>query len=63
MTSDTADPTRASGTEPNPDPIAGIHAAMAGLAGLDARPTASHVAAFDRVHVALTDALTAIDEV
>jgi hypothetical protein len=63
MTSDTADPTCPSGTEPNPDPTAGIRVAMAGLAYLDACPTASHVVVFDRVHGALTDALTAIDEV
>jgi hypothetical protein len=51
------------GNPPRPDPVEEVHAAMAGLDGLDPRPTAGHVAAFDRVHTALTDALSAIDEV
>jgi hypothetical protein len=51
------------GNAPRPDPVAGVGVAMAGLQGLDARPTAEHVAAFDRVHTALSDALLAIDEV
>jgi hypothetical protein len=53
----------ASGGAPQPDPVAGIAVALAGLDGLDHRPTAAHVAAFDRVHTALTDALSAIDQV
>ena len=40
-----------------------IDEAMAGLSGLDSAPTRSHVSAFERVHVALTDALAAIDGV
>ena len=36
---------------------------MAGLSRLDFAPTRSHVGAFERVHVALTDALSAIDGV
>jgi hypothetical protein len=51
------------GNAPRPDPVAGVDVAMAGLQGLDTRPTAEHVAAFDRVHTALSDALLAIDEV
>lgn len=34
-----------------------VDAAMAGLDGLDERPLAEHVAAFERVHAALGDAL------
>jgi hypothetical protein len=45
------------------EPTVRVAAAVAGLAGLDARPTGEHVAAFERVHVALTDALSAIDGV
>ncbi|WP_169748079.1 hypothetical protein [Pseudonocardia acaciae] len=45
---------------PSPDPSPAIADA---LDGLDARPTAQHVAAFERVHAALTDALSAIDGV
>ncbi|MDT7599261.1 MAG: hypothetical protein QOK26_1338 [Pseudonocardiales bacterium] len=44
-------------------PTERVAAALAGLDGLDARPTGEHVAAFERVHVALTDALSAIDGV
>jgi hypothetical protein len=40
-----------------------VEQAMAGLRGLDSAPTATHVAVFERVHVALTDALSAIDGV
>lgn len=47
----------------NPDPASVVAHALAGLDGLQARPTAQHVAAFERVHAALTDALSAIDEV
>jgi len=32
---------------------------MSGLHGLDERPLAEHVAAFERVHTALSDALAA----
>jgi hypothetical protein len=45
------------------EPTERVAAALAGLDGLDARPTGEHVAAFERVHVALTDALSAIDGV
>ena len=44
-------------------PADAIDEAMAGLSGLDSAPTRSHVSAFERVHVALTDALAAIDGV
>ncbi len=37
--------------------------AVAGLDGLESIPAGSRVAAFERVHVALTDALAAIDGV
>ena len=45
------------------DPVARVSAAAASLDGLDARPTSEHVAAFERVHAELTDALSAIDGV
>lgn len=44
-------------------PVASLRAtvdeAMAGLDGLSERPVSEHVAAFERVHTALGDALTA----
>jgi hypothetical protein len=40
-----------------------IEAAVAGLDGLDAVDVAEHVARFDAVHAALTDALSSIDKV
>lgn len=46
-----------------PAPTDAIAEAMAGLSGLESAPTRSHVSAFERVHVALTDALAAIDGV
>jgi hypothetical protein len=39
----------------------GLRTALAALADLDARPTAAHVAAFEQMHAALTDALSSID--
>jgi hypothetical protein len=45
------------------EPAERVAAALAGLDRLDSRPTGEHVAAFERVHVALTDALSAIDGV
>lgn len=36
---------------------------MAALDGLDELPVAEHVARFDAVHVALTEALSTIDKV
>jgi hypothetical protein len=48
------------GGEPE-GPLARVAAEVAALEGLPARPTGEHVAAFERVHVALTDALSAID--
>ena len=44
-------------------PAHAVDEAMEGLSGLDSAPTRSHVSAFERVHVALTDALAAIDGV
>lgn len=41
---------------------ASIDAAMAGLEGLSERPVGEHVAAFERVHSALGEALTAGSE-
>ncbi|WP_300019111.1 hypothetical protein [Pseudonocardia sp.] len=38
---------------------ASVDAAMSGLDGLDDRPLADHVEAFERVHAALGDALAA----
>lgn len=55
--------TQTPGSGSRPDPVEEVRAAMTVLHGLDGRPTAAHVAAFDRVHTALTDALAAIDEV
>lgn len=40
-----------------------VERALTELDGLDALPTAEHVAVFERVHVAVADALSAIDEV
>jgi hypothetical protein len=51
-------------SEPSvPEPVAPVAAAVSQLDGLEHRPLAEHVAAFDRVHLALTDALSAIDGV
>ncbi|HEY0578615.1 MAG TPA: hypothetical protein VGD73_31305 [Pseudonocardia sp.] len=50
----------AAGGEPE-GPLARVAAEVAALDGLRARPTGEHVAAFERVHIALTDALSAID--
>lgn len=44
-------------------PADAIAEAIAGLSRLDSAPTRAHVGAFERVHVALTDALAAIDGV
>jgi hypothetical protein len=45
------------------DPTARLAAVMRPLDGLEHRPPSEHVAAFERVHQALTDALSAIDGV
>ena len=50
------------GDGPNPAERA-IAAAMAGLDDLEQLPTAQHVAAFERVHTALSEALSSIDGV
>lgn len=42
-----------------PELRAAVTGAMAGLDGLDGRPLAEHVIAFERVHAALGDALSA----
>jgi hypothetical protein len=44
------------------DPAEVVDAAMAGLEGLVERPLAEHVAAFERVHAALGEALSAGEE-
>lgn len=41
------------------DPASAVARAMAGLEGLDDRPLAEHVEAFEQVHAALGDALAA----
>jgi hypothetical protein len=41
------------------DPAVAVTRAMAGLEGLDDRPLAQHVEAFERVHTALGEALVA----
>lgn len=48
---------------PPPEPTAAIDSALAGLDGLDDLELAEHVARFDAVHTALTNALSAIDKV
>lgn len=50
-------------TQAAQEPQDAIHAAMARLDGLDAVPVGEHAEAFDRVHTALADALSAIDGV
>lgn len=45
------------------DSVAEIAASLAITENLDRLPTVHHVAAYERVHAALTDALSAIDEV
>ena len=50
----------APGPLPRPaDPAEVVGRAMAGLDGLTERPLAEHVAAFERVHAALGEALAA----
>lgn len=45
-------------TQPRPTDVGeNVARAMAGLDGLDDRPLAEHVAAFERVHAALGEAL------
>lgn len=46
-------------TETEPDAAAGVERALAGLEGLEGRPLAAHVEAFEQVHVALGEALAA----
>ncbi|HEY1974626.1 MAG TPA: hypothetical protein VGH89_42225 [Pseudonocardia sp.] len=58
-----ADATDNPAAVPSGDQVARIQAAMDELDGLHLRPTGTHVAVFERVHVTLTDALSAIDEV
>jgi len=41
------------------DPVAAVDAATAALVGLADRPLVEHVAVFERIHVALGDALAA----
>ncbi|MCW2632417.1 MAG: hypothetical protein JWR88_1379 [Pseudonocardia sp.] len=45
------------------DPQAAIDAAMVALGDLGTVPVGEHPEAFDRVHIALADALSAIDGV
>ena len=47
---------------PSADPAEVVGAAMTGIEGLAERPLAEHVAAFERVHAALGEALTAGEE-
>jgi hypothetical protein len=49
-------------TGPAADPAEVFGAAMAGIEGLAELPLAQHVAAFERVHAALGEALTAGEE-
>lgn len=59
MTSPTPGPPPRPGDRRPQDPGAAVALAMTGLDGLDERPLAEHVAAFERVHAALSDALAA----
>ena len=47
---------------PGADPAEVVGVAMTGIEGLAERPLAQHVAAFERVHAALGEALTAGEE-
>ena len=61
-----SDAARSDAAGPSPAAVTAADAiaeAMAGLSRLENAPTRSHVGAFERVHVALTDALAAIDGV
>ncbi|GGM79585.1 hypothetical protein GCM10012275_57780 [Longimycelium tulufanense] len=49
--------------DPDAEHRAAVDAALAGLVDLDTLPVADHVARFDAVHGALTDALSAIDRI
>ena len=44
---------------PPPDHERAVGQAMAALEGIEGRPLGEHVAAFERVHAALSDALAA----
>ena len=46
----------------DPDPAEVVAVAMTGIEGLAERPLAEHVAAFERVHAALGEALAAGEE-
>jgi hypothetical protein len=56
-----ADPRTLQGRQPDgvADPLQAVDRALDGLAGLADRPLAEHVAAFERIHSALGDALAA----
>lgn len=58
MTASSHDPPPPAATPP-PDASSQVAAAMAGLDELAGRPPAEHVAAFERVHAALGEALAA----
>lgn len=45
--------------DPRVDPAVAVARAMAGLEGLDDRPVAEHVEAFEQVHLTLGEALAA----
>jgi hypothetical protein len=48
------------GPPPRPaDPLVAVERAVTGLDGLADRPLAEHVEAYERVHAALSDALSA----
>ncbi|MCP2261274.1 hypothetical protein LX15_004995 [Streptoalloteichus tenebrarius] len=51
------------GAAPGAEQRAAIEEALSALGALDALPVAEHVARFDAVHAALTDALSAIDRI
>ena len=46
-------------TLPHTDPAEAVEAVLAALPGLADRPLVEHVAVFERIHVALGDALAA----
>ncbi|MGE3287649.1 MAG: hypothetical protein AB7J32_16355 [Pseudonocardia sp.] len=59
MTAPTPGPPPAAGATSVTAASAAVATAMAGLDHLDERPLAEHVAAFERVHAALGEALAA----
>lgn len=49
--------------QPEYDPVQAVEQAVAGTSDIETLPVAGHVARFEAVHGALSDALNSIDEV